>query len=602
MRPRSPSLPLLAALALGLACHPSANDPQSPEQTSADSAAPAIADAWENVAPPSAATIEAHLGFLAADAQEGRPPGTEADLRVQSHIQGAMETFGLEPAFGDSFLQPLEVVDGVRLRGESISHLKLGNAGEGVAHNLVPFGHDTGDAPARAKLLFVGQGIPGDKDDGDYEGLGDRIKGSIVVALATTPDDPHLPPSLSRPQSRVIAARDRGALAVLLVDPELEVSYPNHGAYSDLQIPVVSVGKSAAPEIFAALQARGGKVPKVGARSRKAAELSTPIEPITLKTANVGGLLRGDGSTGKRLVLGAHMDHLGHGTSSSLAPGVDAIHNGADDNASGVATVLALAESLASVPAEARPYDLVFYAFAAEEMGLLGSKHLVEQLSDAERGDLAAMINFDMVGRLRDNSVIVSGTGTSEPWPDILERSRGDLIVKASEDGYGASDQTSFYEAGVPVLHFFTGAHDDYHKPTDDIDRINVPGTAQIGGVALGVIRLLMQEKPALETIKVARKAPTRGGFRVSLGTIPDYAAQVDGVKLTGVRPEGPAEKAGIQAGDVIIKLADREVHNLDDYMAAFGVLKPDVEIKVVVMRGSDRVELDMTPSAPRRR
>jgi len=602
MRRRSLPFPLLAALAFGLACHPSADAPQRPAHATPEPAAQAPADPWESVPPPSAATIEAHLSFLAADAQEGRPPGTEADLRVQAHIQATMEGFGLEPAFGGSFLQPLEVVDGVRLRGDTKSHLKLGKASDTVAHNIVPFGHDTGDAAVRAKLLYVGQGIAGDAGDGDYAGLDDAIKGSIVVALATTPDDPHLPPSLSRPQSRVIAARDRGALAVILVDPELEVSYPNHGAFSDLQIPVVSVGKSAAPQIFAALRARGDKLPKVGAKSRREAEIATPIEPIRLATANVGGLLRGDGSTGKRVVLGAHMDHLGHGTSSSLAPGVDAIHNGADDNASGVATVLALAESLSTVPASGRPYDVVFYAFAAEEMGLLGSKHLVEQLSDAERRAIAAMINFDMVGRLRDNSVIVAGTGTSEPWPDLLERSRGPLTVKASEDGYGASDQTSFYEAGLPVLHFFTGAHDDYHKPSDDIERVNVPGAAQIGGVALGVVRLLMKEEPTLETIKVAREAPTRGGFRVSLGTIPDYAAQVDGVKLTGVRPEGPAEKAGLQAGDVIIKLADREVHNLDDYMAAFGLLKPAVEIKVVVMRGNDRVELDMTPSAPSRR
>ncbi|MCA9657123.1 MAG: M20/M25/M40 family metallo-hydrolase [Myxococcales bacterium] len=602
MRPlrRTPSRLLLAA-ALLFACRPSPDATETPTKTAENGAQAPAVDPWAAPAEPALATIQAHLAFLADDAQEGRPPGTEADVRVQEHVIAAMEAAGLEPAFGGSFRQPLEVIDGVRLRGGKASALTLAKGGA-VDHRLVPFGHDTADAPVEARLVYVGQGIADPSTEGDYKTIGKKVDGAIAVILATSPDDPHMRPSLKRPQSRVIAARDRGAVAAILVDPELEVPYPNHGAYSDLQIPVISVGKSAAQAIFAELGARGDKLPKLGARSRGAASIATPIEPIRLATANIGGILRGDGSTGKRIVVGAHMDHLGHGTSSSLAPGVDAIHNGADDNASGVATLLALAESLATLPASARPYDVVFYAFAAEEMGLLGSKHLVDALADDEREVMAAMLNFDMVGRLRDDTVIVAGTGTSTPWKDLLERSRGALTIKASDDGYGASDQTSFYEAGVPVLHFFTGPHDDYHKPSDDLDKINLEGAAAIGAVAQRVIAGIMQDRPELDYIKVERKASSRGGFRVSLGTIPDYAAQVDGVKLTGVRPGGPAEKAGLKADDVIVALGGREIHNLDDYMAAFGSLKPDVEIDVVVMRKNERVELKMTPAQPSRR
>ncbi len=596
---RLSSLPLIAALGLGLACHLSVST--SPDHRPSADAAPVASNPWDTLPDPSATSLRSHLEFLAADAQEGRSPGTAADLRVQAHIQGAMESYGLTPAFGDSFLQPLEVVDGVRLRDGAQSLLTLAKGADSVPHQLVPFGHDSGDTPVTAKLVYVGQGIAGASGDGDYSGLGKRLTGQIAVILATNPSDPHMPQSLKRPQSRVIAARDRGAVAVILVDPELEVSYPNHGAFSDLRIPVVSVGKSAAPQVFKALGSRSGTPPKLGAKSRRAADIVTPIEPIRLGTANVGGMLRGDGSSGKRLVIGAHMDHLGHGTSSSLAPGVDAIHNGADDNASGVATMLAIAEALAMIPAEARPYDVVFYAFAAEEMGLLGSKYLVEHLSTDERSSIAAMINFDMVGRLHDNSLIVSGTGTSTPWPDLLDRSRGSLTIEASEGGYGSSDQASFTEAGLPVLHFFTGPHSDYHRPSDDIDRVNIQGAVQVGGIALRLVRLVMEENPTFDVIKVARKTPSRRSFRVSLGTIPDYGAQVEGVKLSGVRPGGPAERAGLQAGDVITKLGGREVRNLDDYMAAFGALEPEVEIIVIVRRKDNLIELPMTPSAPSR-
>ncbi|HRI08201.1 MAG TPA: M20/M25/M40 family metallo-hydrolase, partial [Nannocystaceae bacterium] len=548
-----------------------------------------------------AAALRAHLTFLADDAQEGRSPGTEADRRVQDHIEAAMRSLGLEPAFGGAYRQPFEVTDGIRPRDGAPSVLTLGKAA--LPHAMLPFGHDTADAPPiEAELIFVGHGIaPEGPKTGDYTALGDKVRGKIAVVLTGAPNDPHLSPAATRPQSKVIAARDHGAVGVILVDPESDLPFPNHGQVTDLQIPVVAVTKAQAPALFAALGARKGS-PKPGARSRVKARLATPFTPVVLTTANVGGVLRGGGDDGRRIVLGAHMDHLGFGTSASLAPGAHEIHNGADDNASGVSTMLALAAALAQVPPASRPYDLVFFAFGAEEMGLLGSKHLVEAIPEAERPHMVAMLNFDMVGRLRENAVVVAGTGTAKQWPSLLERSAGPLTVRPSDDGYGASDQTSFYEVGVPVLHFFTGPHDDYHRPSDDLAAINVDGATAVGGLALRVVGLLMTERPALEYVKVARPTGTRGGFRVSLGTVPDYAAQVDGVKLSGVRPGGPAEAAGLRAGDVIVRIGDRDIHNLDDYMASFAALQPGVEVIVTVLRESDRVDLRLTPAASRGR
>ena len=593
----APSLALsplaVLALALALACKP-AQVPGSAAPPVSASPAPAPQDPWD--APPrvSVDVLARHLAFLADDAQEGRAPGTDADLRVQDHIEAALRDLGLEPAFGASYRQPFAVTDGVRPRDGAPSLLLVGR--QTIVHALLPFGHDTA-APIDAPLVFVGHGIaPEGPGTGDYAGLGDSARGAIVVALVGAPDDPHLSPASARPQSKVIAAREHGALGVIFVDPESDLPFPNHGQVNDLQIPAVAVTRSHAPALFAALGARKG-LPKRGARSRTKARLATPFTPVVLTTANVGGVLRG--ADRRSIVLGAHMDHLGHGTSSSLAPGERAIHNGADDNASGVAALLALAQALAELPASARPYDLHFYAFGAEEMGLLGSKHLVEAIPADDRPRILAMLNFDMVGRLRDDTLIVAGAGPAAQWPAILERSAAGLNLRPSDDGYGASDQTSFYEVGIPVLHFFTGPHDDYHRPSDDVAAINVPGAARVAEVALRVVGLLMRERPTLEYVKVARATPARGGFRVSLGTVPDYAAQVDGVRLSGVRPGGPADVAGLRAGDTITRLGDREIHNLDDYMAAFAALKPGVEIVVVVQRDSAPIELRLTPTAP---
>src|SRR5690606_35989082 len=198
---------------------------------------------------------------------------------------------------------------------------------------------------------------------------------------------------------------------------------------------------------------------------------------------------------------------------------------------------------------------------------------------------------------------------TSSAWPGLLERAAPDprdpartLAIKPSEDGFGASDQASYYAAGIPVLHFFSGAHDDYHRPTDDLDKINLEGAAAVADLSVRVVALILRDQPTLDFKKVAKVAPRTGGFRVSLGTVPDYAADVDGMKLAGVRPGSPAEQAGVRPGDTIVSIGAREIHNIDDYMAAFGELQPGRPVPLVVERAGARVELTITPAAPTRR
>jgi len=559
-------------------------------------------------AKPTSATVTAdgirpHLEFLADDAQQGRPPGTDADLRVQGYLEGAMKDAGLQPAFADGYRQPFEITDGVRIKAGKESVLDV--AGNLVLHAVVPFSGDTtAQGPAVAKLVFVGHGIPrGGKGTGDYAGLAKKVQGAIVVALAGGPDDPHVGQVERRAQSKAIAARDHGAIGFVLWDPDAITPHPNHGEAPDLGLPAVHVGQAGTEALRKAFGARPGKGATGIARGKmtaKKATLQVPIERVELKTANVAGRVPGTTGAAKVVVIGAHMDHLGLGTDTSLAPGVHEVHNGADDNASGVAVMLETCKALAAMDASKRPYDVVCIAFGAEEMGLLGSKHYVQSLAEPERKRVAAMINFDMVGRLGPDGLVVAGAGTSKVWPALLEESKGELVLKPTDDGYGPSDHGSFYEAGIPVLHFFTGPHEDYHRPTDDLPKINVEGAVKVARLALGVTTRLLERKLVPDYVETTRPAARGGGFRVSLGTIPDYGAKVDGVRLSGVRKGGAAEAAGMRKGDVIQKIGARAVHNLDDYMAAFAEMKPNEKVVVVVEREGKAMELEMIPQAPK--
>jgi len=588
--------PLLALLLL-LACKPAASTappPVDPAQAPAQPSDPWSAQRLDEPA------LRAHLSYLADDARQGRAPGSDGDRDSAAHVQAAFTALNLQPAFGASFTQPFTLTDGVRLLPDQQLSLRLGPTD--VPAELVPFTAAT-TAPLSAPLVYLGHGVD------DSPAMIKASKGAIVVVRAGAPDDPHLDPTRTRAQSKLIAARDHGALGFILWDPDSDLPFPNHGEANDLKLPALAVGKAGTAALRAAFKVaakpaakdpHGGLFNAKKPRRSAPTSLNTPVERVTLSTCNIGAVLPGSGA--QRIVVGAHMDHLGLGTSGSLAPGQSAVHNGADDNASGVATMLALATALAKVPREARPYTIEFLAFGAEEMGLLGSRHFVESLTPEARKTMLAMINFDMVGRMQNDSLVVSGVGTSTAWPALLDKSAGALQLRPSEDGFGASDQASFYAAGLPVLHFFSGTHTDYHKPSDDLDKINFAGAAAIGDVALRLIASVMREQPTLGFVKVATPTAARGAFRVSLGTVPDYAAKVDGVQLADVRTGGPAAAAGLQAGDIITKLGARDIHNFDDYMASFGELKPGVAIPVKILRAGEAKELTLTPAAPQQR
>jgi exosome complex RNA-binding protein Csl4 len=318
------------------------------------------------------------------------------------------------------------------------------------------------------------------------------------------------------------------------------------------------------------------------------------------KTSNVVGFLEGSDPVRKNevLVIGAHYDHLGLGEHGSRAPErIGEVHNGADDNASGVAAMLELAENLATRKPDLRR-SILFMGFGAEEIGILGSSYYVEH-PIFELDSTVAMLNIDMVGRLRDNKLIVQGVGTATVWDSLVHHynTEAGFDLSLKQSGYAPGDNTPFYAKKMPVLFFFTGVHDDYHTPDDDASKINAEGEEKIVRYVHSIAMTVdtAQVRPILAQVEEDKESPTSQGFRVSMGTVPDFAADVKGVKLAGVKEGGPAEKAGIRGGDIVIRVGSKEIKNLYDYAFALGEFKPGDVVEVVVLRDGQEVMLSVT-------
>ena len=317
---------------------------------------------------------------------------------------------------------------------------------------------------------------------------------------------------------------------------------------------------------------------------------------------NVIAVLEGADPELKRewVVVGAHYDHLGEGGGpNSLAPGESAIHNGADDNASGIAAVLWVAERLAAGPRPAR--SVAFIAFTGEESGLLGSAHFMKQPTTGA-DPIVGMINLDMVGRLNGGTLLVFGVGTAVEWNALLEpvAARAGVTIATKSDGYGPSDHTSFYLKDVPVLHFFTNTHGDYHKPSDDWDKIDPKGLTAVASIVADVAAAAANSRPKLTLVRGAGEPPkpvsgASRGYGAWLGSVPDFTPVERGVKLSGVTKGSPAEAAGIRAGDILVGLGPHDVADLQGMTDALRAHKPGDVVDVQVLRGGERLSLKVT-------
>jgi Zn-dependent M28 family amino/carboxypeptidase len=314
-------------------------------------------------------------------------------------------------------------------------------------------------------------------------------------------------------------------------------------------------------------------------------------EKGTITGRNVIGYI--DNNAENTIVIGAHYDHLGMGDEGSLHRGEPMVHNGADDNASGVAVMLHLADKLQDGN---KKNNYLFIAFSGEEMGLLGSNYFVKNAT-IDITKVNYMINMDMVGRLKKNKKLaIYGTGTSPVWQETIEKANNKYTFdfKLNESGVGPSDHTSFYLQDIPILHFFTGQHVDYHKPSDDFEKLNYEGMLQISNYIFRIISEV-NTKQKIEFTKTVNESDDTPRFKVTLGVIPDYLFDGKGMRIDGISENRPAQKAGLQKGDVVIQLGEHEVIDMNSYMRALSKFENGNKTTVKVDRNGETVEADIT-------
>ncbi|MFQ6608279.1 MAG: M28 family peptidase [Fidelibacterota bacterium] len=564
-----------------------------------------------------------HIRVLADDRYEGRRAGEMGDRKAARYISRHFRSVGLQPFDNNlhSYLQHFDFISGVKVgRDNTITYLDRDGSKVRLYNqkDFVPLGFSSSKRVS-GEVVFAGYGISADSlGFDDYEGI--DVSGKIVLLLRYSPDgtNPHGDFSRYSPlRYKATKARDKGAVAVMIASGPADEEDENylvksgfgHGGVS-VGIPVVYLTTKVAHDLvnlggksLKELQERLNKQREVVSFSIPAVvQIETDIEKVPANSANVVGLVEGTDPELKEeyIVVGAHYDHLGWGGEGSMVKDTVAIHNGADDNASGTAGVIELAEWFAANP---QPRSLIFVSFGGEELGLLGSAAFVEK-PPVPPEQMVAMVNMDMIGRLEGREMVVGGAGTSSIWKDLITEKAVafDLEPKFDDSGFGSSDHQSFYTKEIPVLFFFTGTHKDYHRPSDDWYWINAEGEEQVLKLVREVLVDLGHRSQRPDFVEVQQEqSGGRRGFAVTLGTIPDYAGtDVEGMRITGTRKGSPADKAGMKKGDVLVKLGDNEIKSIYDYMYALQEAKAGEPIEAVVLRAGQRVTLEVIPARRR--
>lgn len=533
----------------------------------------------------------AHVRYLADDALEGREVGTKGADCAARYLADVFGGLGLQPGGpGGSWFQTFQVPAGAA-PGEN-NRFEMSGKPYAMGKEWTPLGFAR-SGRIQAPLAYGGHGLsrPGNPDD-RFAHM--DVAGRILVVEWGDPDTPTGRGLRADPHFKGTVAAGRNAVGLVVLLPDgMALPDMTGEIRSPLGIPVVAVAASAAAGLRAAAEAGAEAV------------LETDVRAVTADAHNVLALLPGSDPAlrDEVVIVGAHYDHLGMGGEGSLDPDARVVHNGADDNASGTAGILDIARRLAEGQRPAR--SVLFLAFTGEEKGLWGSAHYVANTT-VELGRAVAMLNLDMVGRLTDNTLTVYGTGTAAEWEAVADAANARLAeplkLAYSPDGYGPSDHASFTAAGVPVLHFFTNTHPDYHRPSDDWDRVNAPGLERIAELGTHIARDLAGTSQAVATsltrVRQERPAAPAGGdasrgYGPYFGSIPDMTPRDFGLRITGVREGSPAERAGLQSGDVIIEFDGKPVADIYAYTYALRDKKPGDAVKVVVERGGQRLTLN---------
>lgn len=577
------------------------------------------------LAQPRVDALREYVRYLASDELTGRGVETPGIKLARDYIAREFANAGLRPG-GDNgtYLQAFDVATGVAVKQPTVmafakqSPLRLDE-------EWTPLGF-SGSGKVEADVVFAGYGITA-KEYGydDYAGIDAKGKIVLVLRYEPPPKDDKSPfqkaPRYSNHatlRAKANNAGDHGAVGMILVDfnrsgdEQKELLSTSNSLWRSGKSPIAAQVKRSVIEKW--LDTHGISLKplkeKIDREEKPASEylpgahvtLQVSLEEVRQRTDNVVGILPGSDPTLKdqNIVIGAHYDHVGfgrYGTRDSSAEGQ--IYHGADDNASGTAVLLQLAERLSR--SQVRPArTIVFAAFSGEELGLFGSRHYVDYPS-LSLSSTKAMINLDMVGRLRDNRLTVFGTRSAKELSTIVLGEAQKLGLQVSEsDSVGRSDHMSFYNRKIPALHFFTGTHPDYHRPSDTLEKLNIEGMVKVTDLVSGIVQRLATTKEPLNFVSLPSRPPGGGntegqGYGSYLGSIPDFGANGDGVRLAGVSEGSPAAFAGLREGDVIIKLAEIKVQNLEDLTAALRSKKPGDSVDITILRNSQPLTLKAT-------
>jgi hypothetical protein len=581
-----------------------------------------------------ASRTKEYVTTLASEQFEGRLSGSAGEKRASDYIVAQLQRLGAKPLPGRSgYTIPFEFTAGTR-DGGSWTRIAT-DAGSGDRfdtrqHIQALSFSDNGDV-TDVPVVFGGYGIVvPDSQNFPYDSYATLdVKDKVVLVLRYFPEDaePKTKAVLSRYADlryKAMAARQRGAKALLVVTGPKS---PNAGetipmsfdtALAGSGIVAASISSAVADAMFkrlndpsktlaAAQQSLDDANPHAAGFAMPNVKVSIHTDVVREKRTgnNVLAYLPATGTAARAqkpwVAVGAHYDHLGHGENgNSLAEKADAgrIHHGADDNASGTAAVLALAELLARQP---RTRNVMLAFWSGEELGLIGSGAYVNAPA-VPLDQLAAYVNFDMVGRMQDNKLTVQAAGSSPIWARVIEQANiaAGFDLQVQQDPYQPTDVASFNQAEIPSLNLFTGTHTDYHKPSDTADKINYDDLDRVVEFAAAIVRRIgdSPEAPQFTKVEQSSQQGARSGVRLFTGTIPDYSTEVKGLLLSGVIGGGPAEQAGLQKGDVIVEIAGQTIANIYDYTYALEVLKIGEPVKVVYLRNGERRETRLTPGA----
>src|SRR5687767_6802096 len=518
------------------------------------------------------ANLQSHISYLASDKLEGRRAGTAGEKLAGDYIGQKFQELGLQPKGSDGFFQSFEIYDGKQIN--TATHFIINQNHLAVEKDFFPFPFSQNMSIEALPAIAV--------QEADMPWFYD-----LKETLEENKNNPHF--DLNEfIRNNAKKAKSRGASAVILYnssDTDDKLRFDAKDRTEKLDIPVVYVFKPAAKKYLSDPTATLDIKMKIDIGEKK-------------RTGrNVVGYI--DNGAARTIILGAHYDHLGYGedNNSMLRTGEKQIHNGADDNASGTAALIELARILKN--SKLKNNNFLFIGFSAEEIGLNGSKFFTENPT-IDIKNVNYMINMDMIGRLNDSSnvVTIGGYGTSPQWSSLINLTdkKNHFTIRIDSSGTGPSDHTSFYRKDIPVLFFFTGLHTDYHKPSDDADKINYIGETRIihyiGSIVLSPIS--MGQKLAFTKTRETQTTSSMRSGGVTMGIMPDYTFSGAGVRCDGVTEGRPAQKAGLKAGDVIVKIGDHTVSSMESYMQTLGKFQKGEKAKVKFKRGNEEMETEV--------